>query len=93
MSVKEFFLKKKVAKSFVEEVEISYKFENELGSIMTMEFPNGGGLVTGSYKSGVSDPNSYPLTGFVSGNSSRNTDRRRCGSAFAACLFPHCRFC
>ncbi len=68
MSIKESFTRKKVAKIFTAENQVSYKFRNELGSIMSMEFPVGGGLVTGTYKSGVSDPNTYPLTGFVSGN-------------------------
>ncbi len=69
MSARElFFLKKKAVKQFAEGGKKSYEFKNELGSIMTMEFPNGGGLATGTYKSGVSDPDVYPLTGFVSGN-------------------------
>jgi hypothetical protein len=66
--MKELFRRKKVAKVFVEENQLDYKFKNELGSIMTMEFANSGGLITGTYKSGVVDSNTYALTGFVSGN-------------------------
>ena len=76
MITQEFFQKNKVAKNFVDALEMNqsvpgtmnYKFKNELGSQMTIEFRNGGGLMTGTYKSGVSDPNTYPLTGYVSGN-------------------------
>ncbi|WP_415396312.1 avidin/streptavidin family protein [Sulfurimonas sp. CS5] len=68
MSIKDSFLKKKAVKTFTDESQMSYEFKNELGSIMTIEFPNGGGLVTGTYKSGVNDTTTYPLTGFVSSN-------------------------
>lgn len=68
MSTKELFTKKKVAKLFTAEAAVSYKFKNELGSVLNMSFPQGGGLVTGTYTSGVSDPVTSALTGFVSGN-------------------------
>ena len=68
MNIKETFAKKKIAKLFTAESEMTYTFKNELGSIMKMEIPYGGGLITGTYTSGVSDPNTYPLTGYVVGN-------------------------
>ena len=68
MGITESFTRKKVAKVFTDENQTTYKFKNELGSIMSIESPAGGGLITGTYTSGVSDPKTYPLTGFVSGN-------------------------
>lgn len=71
MSVKELFRKKKAAKIFADANQGEYKFNNELKSEITMEFPDGGGLMRGKYKSGVGvsgDKNGNILTGFVSGN-------------------------
>jgi hypothetical protein len=67
MSVKDSFIKKKVAKNFNDDGETSYKFKNELGSIMEIDVPSNGGLMTGTYRSKVGSPNnSNSLTGFTS---------------------------
>ena len=73
MSVKECFIKKKVAKNFINGERTSFKFQDEFVSKMAIKFPKDGGLVTGTYTSwdkgsNVWNSEKYPLTGFVSGN-------------------------